>query len=68
MEIQMCSCGVEAFEDPIDPGKRWMDMNETRKFHHYIGKKFNWSSKMFKLEEGEHRDLFISQFKVAFPD
>ena len=67
MEVQMCSCGIGTMEENLDPGKQWNEMNEKCKVYHYIGKKLNWSSKMFKVEEGEHRELFISQFKEAFP-
>ena len=68
MEIQMCSIGIETLEENLDPGKQWDKMNKKCKVYHYIGNNLNWSSKMFKVEKGEHRDLFISQLKKAHPD
>ena len=68
MEIQVCSCGIETVEENIDPGKQWNDLNEECRIYHYIGTHLNWSSKFFKVEEeGEMRELFISQFKKAHP-
>ena len=66
MKIDMCSIGIETLEENLDPGKQWNNVSDKCKVYHYIGKNLNWSSKAFKVEEGEHRELFISVPKGSF--